>query len=70
MAPGFYAADANKKFHWFHAVFDLEVFRPLNQKAVRSSLGLNGEKILLYVGRVEPIKGLDLGGRNGRANGL
>ncbi len=39
---------------------DLEVFRPLNQKTVRSSLGLNGEKILLYVGRVEPIKGLDL----------
>ena len=36
------------------------MFRPLNQKAVRSSLGLNGEKILLYVGRVEPIKGLDL----------
>ena len=39
---------------------DLEVFRPLDQKAVRSRLGLNGEKILLYVGRVEPIKGLDL----------
>ena len=39
---------------------DLEVFRPLDQKSVRSRLGLNGEKILLYVGRVEPIKGLDL----------
>jgi len=39
---------------------DLDVFRPLDQKSVRSRLGLNGEKILLYVGRVEPIKGLDL----------
>ncbi len=39
---------------------DLSVFRPLDQKAVRERLGLNGEKILLYVGRVEPLKGLDL----------
>lgn len=54
-----YAADANK-ITLVPCGVDLEVFRPLNQKAVRSSLGLNGEKILLYVGRVEPIKGLDL----------
>ncbi len=39
---------------------DLSVFRPLDQKSVRNRLGLNGEKILLYVGRVEPLKGLDL----------
>ena len=39
---------------------DLSVFRPLDQRAVRDRLGLNGEKILLYVGRVEPLKGLDL----------
>ena len=54
-----YAADANK-ITLVPCGVDLEVFRPLNQKDVRSSLGLNGEKILLYVGRVEPIKGLDL----------
>ena len=54
-----YAADANK-ITLVPCGVDLEVFRPLNQKAVRYSLGLNGEKILLYVGRVEPIKGLDL----------
>ena len=54
-----YAADANK-ITLVPCGVDLEVFRPLNQKTVRSSLGLNGEKILLYVGRVEPIKGLDL----------
>ncbi len=54
-----YDADANK-ITLVPCGVDLDVFRPLNQKTVRSSLGLNGEKILLYVGRVEPIKGLDL----------
>ena len=39
---------------------DLGKFRPLDQKEVRKQLGLNGEKLLLYVGRVEPLKGLDL----------
>ena len=39
---------------------DLSVFCPLDQEAARNRLGLNGEKILLYVGRVEPLKGLDL----------
>ena len=39
---------------------DLTKFRPLDQKEVRRRLGLNGEKVLLYVGRVEPLKGLDL----------
>ena len=39
---------------------DLSVFRPLDQESVRARLGLNGEKILLYVGRIEPLKGLDL----------
>ena len=39
---------------------DLAKFRPLDQKEARRRLGLNGEKVLLYVGRVEPLKGLDL----------
>ena len=39
---------------------DLTKFRPLDQKEARERLGLNGEKLLLYVGRVEPLKGLDL----------
>jgi D-inositol-3-phosphate glycosyltransferase len=39
---------------------DLSVFRPLDRKSVRDRLGLNGDKILLYVGRIEPLKGLDL----------
>ena len=39
---------------------DLSLFRPLDQQAVREKLGLNGEKVLLYVGRLEPLKGLEL----------
>ena len=54
-----YGADA-AKVSMVPCGVDLSVFRPLDQKAVRDRLGLNGEKILLYVGRVEPLKGLDL----------
>ena len=54
-----YGADA-AKVSLVPCGVDLSVFRPLNQKTVRDRLGLNGEKILLYVGRVEPLKGLDL----------
>jgi D-inositol-3-phosphate glycosyltransferase len=54
-----YGADA-RKVSLVPCGVDLELFRPLDQKSVRFRLGLNGEKILLYVGRVEPIKGLDL----------
>jgi len=54
-----YGADA-AKVSLVPCGVDLSVFRPLDQRAVRDRLGLNGEKILLYVGRVEPLKGLDL----------
>ena len=39
---------------------DLSLFRPLDQQEVREKLGINGEKVLLYVGRIEPLKGLEL----------
>ena len=54
-----YGADP-KKVSLVPCGVDLSVFRPLDQKSVRARLGLNGEKILLYVGRIEPLKGLDL----------
>ena len=54
-----YGADP-KKVTLVPCGVDLAVFRPLDQKSVRARLGLNGEKILLYVGRIEPLKGLDL----------
>ena len=39
---------------------DLSLFRPLDIGESRKQLGLNGEKVIIYVGRVEPIKGLEL----------
>ena len=38
---------------------DLELFRPVDRAEARSALGLSGE-VLLSVGRMDPIKGLDL----------
>ncbi len=39
---------------------DLSMFRPLNVDNARMRLGLNGERVILYVGRIERLKGLDL----------
>jgi D-inositol-3-phosphate glycosyltransferase len=39
---------------------DLERFRPLDRAAARSMLGLSGERIILFVGRIEPLKGVDI----------
>ncbi|MFQ5894696.1 MAG: glycosyltransferase [Nitrospinota bacterium] len=38
---------------------DLELFRPLPRAAARAELGLREGRVVLFVGRVEPIKGLD-----------
>ena len=56
---GLYGADPGK-VKLAPCGVDLEKFRPMDQGEVRRQLGLNGEKLLLYVGRVEPLKGLDL----------
>ncbi len=39
---------------------DLSMFRPLDQQHASERLGLNGGKVFLYVGRLEPLKGLEL----------
>lgn len=39
---------------------DLDLFRPLDQAEARAHLGLNGERILLFVGRPDPLKGLPI----------
>lgn len=38
---------------------DLDRFQPLNKSQARESLGLTEQHILLYVGRIDPLKGLD-----------
>ena len=39
---------------------DLDRFHPIDKDLARASLGLNGERVVLFVGRIEPLKGLDL----------
>ena len=38
---------------------DLELFRPLDKAEARSKIGFRGEKMILFVGRIEPIKGIE-----------
>jgi len=54
-----YQADRNK-IRLVYCGVDLSLFKPLDMKEARHRLGLNGEKVLLYVGRIEALKGVDL----------
>lgn len=38
---------------------NLDLFRPIKKEVARSYLGLNGGDILLFVGRIVPLKGID-----------
>ncbi|MFC1937777.1 glycosyltransferase [Chloroflexota bacterium] len=38
---------------------NLELFRPIDREVARRRLGLNGKSIILFVGRVDPLKGID-----------
>jgi D-inositol-3-phosphate glycosyltransferase len=39
---------------------NLDLFRPGDQRTARTRLGLGDEPVILYVGRIEPLKGIDL----------
>ena len=39
---------------------DLDLFHPIDRLTARERVGLNGEKVLLFVGRPDPLKGLDI----------
>lgn len=39
---------------------DLSLFRPGNQKAAKAKLGVDGSQTILYVGRLDPIKGIEV----------
>ncbi len=38
---------------------NLELFRPQDRQAARRALGFGDEKLLLFVGRLDPLKGID-----------
>ena len=54
-----YGADAGR-IHLIPCGVDLRTFRPLDREESRQRLGLNGDKVLLYVGRIESLKGVEL----------
>ena len=51
---------ARPKIHVIPAGVDLELFRPVDRNEARQALGLREDKVILYVGRIEPLKGLDV----------
>jgi len=38
---------------------NLDLFRNIDKESARRNLGLNGHRILLFVGRIDPLKGID-----------
>jgi D-inositol-3-phosphate glycosyltransferase len=38
---------------------NMELFKPVNKAIARKTLGLNDEKVLLFVGRIDPLKGIE-----------
>ena len=54
-----YAADV-RRIHLIPCGVDLGTFRPLDREQSRQRLGMNGDKVLLYVGRIESLKGVEL----------
>ena len=39
---------------------DLELFQPMDEAHAKSVLGLCDKRVVLYVGRIEPLKGIDI----------
>lgn len=54
-----YAADPDR-IHVVHPGVDLELFRPGDQQAARAHFGFGPEPLLVFVGRLQPLKAPDL----------
>ena len=55
-----YGCDPNK-ISVVHPGVDVSVFRPLDKQVVRKNLGVDpAHKLILFVGRIEPLKGIDM----------
>ena len=50
-----------RNVHVIPAGVDLDMFQPVDQDAARAELGIGkDERVILYVGRIEPLKGIDI----------
>jgi D-inositol-3-phosphate glycosyltransferase len=54
-----YYGASPSRIHIIPCGVNLDLFRPIDQERARRRLNLNGEDVLLFVGRLVPIKGLD-----------
>ncbi len=54
-----YDADPNK-IKVIPPGVDLSLFQPVDMSEARASLGINASKVLLFVGRLDPLKGVDI----------
>ena len=51
---------SSERVHVVTPGVDLDLFRPGDRALARERLGLTDEPVILYVGRIEPLKGLDV----------
>ena len=51
----------SRNVHVIPAGVNLDMFQPVDQDAARAELGIGkDERVILYVGRIEPLKGIDI----------
>ena len=49
-----------RNIHVIPAGVNLKTFQPVDRDAARAELGVKEERVILYVGRIEPLKGIDI----------
>ena len=49
-----------RNVHVIPAGVNLDMFQPVDRDAARVELGIKEERVILYVGRIEPLKGIDI----------
>lgn len=54
-----YCGASSEKIEIIPCGVDLSLFRPLPQSSSRDYLGMSSHRVILFVGRIQPIKGLD-----------
>ena len=49
-----------RNIHVIPAGVNLDTFQPVDQADARAELGIKEKRVILYVGRIEPLKGIDI----------
>jgi D-inositol-3-phosphate glycosyltransferase len=54
-----YYGASSEKIRVIPCGVNMETFRPVNKLEAKARLGLNGGRVVIFVGRIEPLKGID-----------